>query len=114
MNIFISAVSNCQWISQNVPLKGGMMISLKFTDLNHGAIGGWFFNSFNEQIQANGFYTSDGGFTWNESSIADSIRALVEIEFISAQTGFAVGAYNPTGTLNNLKNEFTDLLSNNY
>ena len=114
MNIFISAVSNCQWVSQNVPLKGGMMISLKFTDLNHGAIGGWFFNSFNEQIQANGYYTNNGGITWNESSIADSIRTLVEIEFISAQTGFAVGAYNPTGTLNKLKNKFPDLLSNNY
>ncbi|HMS34943.1 MAG TPA: hypothetical protein PKC91_12750 [Ignavibacteria bacterium] len=60
MNIFVSEVSNCPWVSQNALLKGGMMISLKFTDINHRAIGGWFFNNFNDQIQANGYYT--GGF----------------------------------------------------
>lgn len=113
MNIFISAVSNCQWISQNLPLKGGLMICLKFTDNNHGTIGGWFFN-INGDIQANGYYTNDGGAAWNESSINDSIRSLVEMEFISEQTGFAVGAYNPTGTSKKVKNYFPDLSLYDY
>lgn len=114
MNIFISAVSDCQWVSQNVPLRGGMMISLKFTDINHGAIGGWLVDNSIFQIQANGFYTVDGGITWNESSIADSIRSLVEMEFISGQTGFAVGAYNPPDVFGKSKNNVTDQLALNY
>ncbi|HMS35497.1 MAG TPA: T9SS type A sorting domain-containing protein [Ignavibacteria bacterium] len=114
MNIFISEISNCQWISQDIALKGGLMISLKFTDTHHGAIGGWFLNNKNDQLQANGYYTFDGGNTWTESDIPDSIRSLVEIEFMSNLTGFAVGAYNPAGTLNKSSNEFPELLSDNY
>ena len=115
MNIFISAVSNCQWVSQNVPLKGGNMICLKFSDINNGVIGGWLVDNFNFQIQANGFYTTNGGVTWNESSIADSVRVLAEMEFISKKTGFAAGAYNPSVNFERIKNNFPDILSySNY
>lgn len=114
MNLFISSVANCQWVSQNIPLNGGIMICLRFTDNDHGAIGGWVFNNFKDQIQANGYYTNDGGVTWNESSIADSIRALTDIKFISAQTGFAVGAYNPLAESKIIIKNFVDQATYNF
>jgi len=89
--IFISS-SFGQWIRQNIPPGEGLILCADFRDSQNGIIGGW---NLNFDVYGKSFYSTNGGNNWLASNIPDSVRAIVDIKFISDNTAFAVGAYNP-------------------
>lgn len=89
------ALSTSQWYSQDLPADGGMMPAIQFFDIQNGAIGGW--RIIGVDFLANGYFTSNSGVSWIQSSIPDSVRSILDIKFLSGSTGIGVGAYNLPG-----------------
>ncbi|MEO8664654.1 MAG: T9SS type A sorting domain-containing protein [Ignavibacteria bacterium] len=103
----------CQWISQPISPGEGNLLTVDFADVNKGAIAGWKFGD--KTLQGTGFYTTNAGKTWIRSTMPDSIRAILEIEFVNETTGFAVGAYNlPSTTSEEFLLQTGDLSLDNF
>ncbi|MEO6694826.1 MAG: T9SS type A sorting domain-containing protein [Ignavibacteria bacterium] len=83
--------SSAQWISQYLPPREGMILSIDFRNDNVGIIGGW---NFLDDVKGKSFYTSNGGNNWHLSELPASVRAIVDIKFISDSVAYAVGSYN--------------------
>ncbi len=102
-----------QWMYRNPPIEKGYMISSDFRNYNTGFVGGWWFLNISGNITATGFNTNNAGNSWTNSNIPDSVRAMVDVLFISDDTGYCVGAYNPRLTGNSKKENFNDKIQTN-
>ena len=98
-----------QWIQQTLQSGDGLVLSIDFLNAQKGIAGGWRYDPSGNNIKGRSFYTADGGEHWLTSSVPDSIRAITNVKYISANTAFAVGAYNMSaagGKTINLQNIF--------
>ena len=87
--MLIAINANAQWASYTLPYIG-IASTLGFYDLNHGVSFGHTINSATEKI----FYTSNSGVTWNAATYPQELRAIVEMQYINANTIYACGSEN--------------------
>ncbi|MBV6421149.1 MAG: Ycf48-like protein [Ignavibacteriaceae bacterium] len=106
----LTVIVNAQWVEQTLPGDIVVTLGIDFSNQNHGITGGWG-GDFSQQIFGVAYYTNDGGSSWIESSVPDSMRVMIEAQVISDQIAYAAGAYNLTFT-NNLTNYYHSPLNN--
>lgn len=101
--LIFSSHSHSQWSEQTIP--GDILITLgiDFNDQNHGVMGGWH-HDLSYDVFGNAFYTTNGGTTWIETNIPDSMRVLIGVKLFNTGLGYGVGAYNLSTPKHNRKN----------
>lgn len=92
--VFLSGLSYSQWVSQNVSGNLYFLNGIDFFNSQTGAIGGWY-GGFSSTI-GRALYTSNGGANWIPSIIPDSLRVLLEIQYIDQQNVYGFGVKNIT------------------
>jgi hypothetical protein len=81
--------ADAQWASYTLPYIG-IANTIGFYDLNHGVSFGHTINSATEKI----FYTTNSGVSWNAATYPQELRAIVDMQYINANTIYAGGAEN--------------------
>ncbi len=87
----LAPVAPAQWVRQNLPVDMGMALDVARSGDSSYVASGYILSG---DFSGRAAYTNDGGTTWNLSSLPDSSRALVAVEFTSTDTGFIAAAYN--------------------
>ena len=78
-----------QWVFQPTPSDVDMLLSVSFINANTGVAGGWKSNFGGKAI-----FTTNSGENWQLTRVPDSARSLVNVQMLSASTGYIAGAYN--------------------
>ena len=98
-----------QWVTQQLPTQGKVILGVSMLNYNLAAVGGWGFGPFSD-ISARGYYTANGGALWNVSVLPDSSRVIVDIGRIYPWGGLiASGARNLTTSKNPAIDVFHEL-----
>jgi hypothetical protein len=84
-------LSYSQWVTQPVPSNTSIFLSIDFLDNTKGISGGWYYG---DNAYGRIAYTTNSGINWYSSQIPDTIRSVVQVQFINSQLAYAVGAYN--------------------
>jgi hypothetical protein len=91
--LFIPSSVYSQWIEQTLPGNIRITLGIDFADQNHGITGGWE-GDFSTQINCRAYYTTNGGNTWIQATVPDSMRAMVNVSMIDDNLCYGAGAYN--------------------
>ena len=104
----ISITAQTEWRSLPVPAGISVLLTIDFSD-QYGFSGGWRWGQ-NFDVEAAAVNTSDGGDSWEFSSLPDSIRSVICSRLFSNSTGIAAAAYNHNiNPGKNFKNYITEL-----
>lgn len=99
--IFSSVPAYPQWVQQTLPGDIDVTLGIDFINENIGVMGGWHIN-LGGQLVGNAFYTANAGTNWFEAAIPDSMRVIVDLQMLNANTAYGAGAYNQTLIQSNL------------
>ncbi len=100
--LFLFLNADAQWIQHTLPYNG-YAYTLAFFNADNGISFGHTSIDFAEKI----FYTTNSGSNWLQASCPQSIRAIVDAQYINSSLVYACGAENfPFGTSKGIRNDF--------
>ena len=90
--ISIARICRGQWTEQPIPSDISFLLTVDFSNTNIGIAGGWYITGAGNRGRT--LFTTDGGLSWTNGQIPDSVSSIVTLAFVAPGTAYAVGGYN--------------------